>query len=331
MGQFRRRRFLVGGSALLAAPLAPSAQPRTRVFRIGILAGVPASPEAAGLWEAFVQSLRELGYVEGLNIIIERHYYEGGVDRLSTTARDLVRLQPDVIVTGAAPAPEVAKRTTSTIPIVMATHVDPVGSGLVVSLARPRGNVTGTSLLVGELRGKQLQLLKEALPALSRVAILVDPASPTYKRELKEVEVAARSLQVSIFVLEAHAPDDLANAFAVDRKERVGAMLIFGGTALFYNQRARLAALGLERRLPMMAGLGEFAAAGCLMSYGPNLADGYRRTAYFVDRILKGAKPGDLPVEQPTKFTLVINARTANALAVTIPPSVLLRADRVIE
>jgi putative tryptophan/tyrosine transport system substrate-binding protein len=316
--------------SLFGAPPILWAQPPTKIFRIGILAGLPASPEAARLWEGFVQGLRELGYVEGQSIVIERRYYEGA-ERLPALAGDLVRLRVDVIVTGGSPAPEMAKRATSTIPIVMATHVDPIGSGLVAGLARPGGNVTGTSLLLAELRGKQLQLLKETLPNLGSVAVLVDPTNPIHKRELTEVEAAARSLQVRIYAVEMRAPGDLAHAFSAVAKDRFGALLIIGGTPLFYNERARFAALGLEQRLPTMSGLSEFAAAGCLMSYGPNLADGFHRAAWYVDRILKGAKPADLSIEQPTKFSLVINLRTAKALGLTIPPAVLARADAVIE
>ena len=326
-----RRTLLLGSLGLVAAPLVLLAEPPRKLFRIGILAGLPTSPEAVDLWEGFIRGLRELGYVEGQNIVFERRYYEDNPERLFTLAFDLVRLQVDVIVTGASPAPEVAKRATSTIPIVMATHIDPVGSGLVVSLARPSGNVTGTSLLLGELRGKQFQLLKEALPNLNRVAVLADPASPTHGRELREVEAAAQSLQVPIHVVEIRAPRDLAAASSVIARERIGALLIIGGSPLLYSQRAQIAALGLERRLPTMSGLAEFAAAGCLMSYGPNLADGFRRAAWYVDRILKGAKPDDLPIEQPTKFFLVINLRTAKTLGLTIPSSVLARADALIE
>jgi putative ABC transport system substrate-binding protein len=326
-----RRTLLLGSLGLFAAPLVPLAEAPRKFFRIGILAGLPTSPEAVGLWDGFIRGLRELGYVEGQNIVVERRYYEDNAEQLPTFAYDLVQLHVDVIVTGASPAPEVAKRATSTIPIVMATHIDPVGSGLVVSLARPGSNVTGTSLLLGELRGKQLQLLKETLPNLSRVAVLADPASPTHGRELRAVEAAARLLKMPIHVVEVRAPSDLAGAFSVVTRERIGALLIIGGSRVFYSHRAQIAALGLERRLPTMSGLGEFAAAGCLMSYGPNLADGFGRAAWYVDRILKGAKPGDLPIEQPTKFSLVVNLRTAKALGLTIPSSILARADALIE
>ncbi|HVE48871.1 MAG TPA: ABC transporter substrate-binding protein [Casimicrobiaceae bacterium] len=283
------------------------------------------------LWEGFAEGLRELGYIEGKNIVIERRYYEGGVDALDALAVELVRLGVDVIVAGASPAPEVAKRVTSTVPIVMATHVDPLTSGLVASLAKPGGNVTGTSLAATELRGKQLQLLKETLPKLSRVAILLDPTSSTYRDDLREVEGAARSLQMPIAIVEARAPNEFADAFSAAVKARVGALLIIGGTALIYSNRRRIAELAIERRLPTMTGLRDFAEVGCLMAYGPNLLDGFRRAAWYVDRILKGAKPGDLPVEQATTFALTINLKTAKALGLSIPLSVTARADATIE
>ena len=322
-----RRALLVSVLATSVVPLTPRAQSPARVFRVGILSGLPNSPAAVRLWEGFLQGLGELGYVEGKNIFVERRYYENS-DRLAAFALDLVRLQPDVIVAGASPAPEVARRATSTIPIVMATHIDPVGSGLAVSLSKPGGNVTGTSLLSAELRGKQLELFKQTVPSLKLVAVLVDPSSATHGRELEEIEAAARVLQLRVQVVRARASSDLSAAF---QPGRVDGVLIVGGTLLLYSERAHIAARALERGMPTMAGLGEFAAAGCLMSYGPDLAHGYRRAAWYVDQILKGAKAGDLPIEQPTKFALVINVRTAKALRLTIPAPVLARADALTE
>jgi len=278
-----------------------------------------------------MHSLRELGYVDGENMLIERRYYEGSADALQPLAAELVRLRVDVIVTGASPAPEVAKRISSTIPIVMATHTDPLRSGLIVSLARPGGNVTGTSLAVVGLRGKQLQLLKEALPRLGRVAILLDPTSSTYQDDVTEAEGAARLLQLPISIVEARAPNQLVDALSAAVKERAGALHIIGGTSLFYANRARLADLAIERRLPTMTGLRDFTEVGCLMAYGPDLIHGYRRAAWYVDRILKGAKPAELPVEQATTFALTINLKTAKALGLTIPSSVLVRANATIE
>ena len=325
-----RRTLLAGSCGLLVTSGIALAQSSVKVARIGVLAGLPTTPEAKRLWESFAQGLHELGYVEGRNIVIERRYYEGSFDAIPALAAELVRLRVDVIVTGASPAPEVAKRVSSTVPIVMAFHTDPVGSGLVTSLAKPGGNVTGTSLVSVELRGKQLQLLKETLPKLSRVAILLDPTSSTYRNDLREVEAAVRSLQLSISMVEARAPSEIADALSGAVKERAGALLIIGGTSLFYLHRTRLAELAIERRLPTMTGLRDFVEVGCLMAYGPNLTDGFRRAAWYVDRILKGAKPGDLPVEQATTFALTVNLRTAKQLGLTVPSSVLARANATI-
>jgi putative tryptophan/tyrosine transport system substrate-binding protein len=325
-----RRTLLMGSCGLFVTTNIAIAQPPAKVAQIGILAGKPTTPEAVRLWEAFAQGLRELGYIEGKTVVIERRYYEGSIDALEALAVELVRTGVAVIVTGASPAPEVAKRVSSTIPIVMAFHTDPLRSGLVASLAKPGGNVTGTSLVATELRGKQLQLLKETLPKLGRVAILLDPTSSTYRVDLREVEDAARSLQMPVSIVEARAPNEIASAL-VAVKERVGALLIIGGTSLFYLHRARIAELAIERRLPTMAGLRDFVEVGCLMAYGPNLVDGYRRAAWYVDRILKGAKPGDLPVEQATTFALTINLKTAKTLGLSVPSSVIARANATIE
>jgi putative ABC transport system substrate-binding protein len=236
----------------------------------------------------------------------------------------------DVIVAGAPPAPEAAQRATSTIPIVMLIHADPVGSGLVASLARPGRNVTGTSTLTPELVGKRLQLLKEAVPGISRVAMLSDPTVPSVALELRAAEVAARSLKVQLQVLEARTPGDFASAFSAMTKGRAGGLIALGGS-MFFAHRTRIVELAAQNRLPAMYVGKEFAEAGGLMAYGTNFRESFRRGATYVDKILKGAKPGDLPIEQPTKFELVVNLKTAKALGLTIPPSVLLRADRVIE
>jgi putative tryptophan/tyrosine transport system substrate-binding protein len=327
------RRAFVGAltGGLLAAPLAASAQQAGKVWRIGLLGGYsPTSPEGSRAWEAFFQGLRELGYVEGQNILIEGRFYGDRTERLPALAAELVRLKVDVIVAQGPPAPEAAQRATSTIPIVMTVHQDPVGSGLVASLARPGRNVTGLSVLSTELVGKRLQLLKEAVPGLSRVAVLSDPTHPTAALQLREAEVAARSLKVQLQVLEARAPSDFANAFSAMTKDRAGGLIALGGL-MFFVQRTRIVELAAQSRLPAIYGAKEFAEAGGLMAYGPNIRESYRRAATYVDKILKGAKPGDLPVEQPTKFELVINLKTAKALGLTIPQSLLLRADRVIE
>jgi putative ABC transport system substrate-binding protein len=325
-----RRAFLGAASlGLVSAPLVGEAQSPARVPRIGVLGGT--SPEVSPVLRGFFERLRELGYVEGQNVIIEGRYYGDQLDRLPALAAELVRLPVDVIVAGAAPAPEAAKRATSVIPIVMAgLHPDPVGSGLVASLARPGGNVTGLAVEVSELRGKQLQLLKEAVPRLGYVAVLADPANPLNARELRGVEGAARLLKVRVRVLEVRAPGDFAEAFSVAKRERAGALMILGGS-MVYTHRVRLVELATESRLPLMAGPREFAEAGGLLSYGADVRASFRRAADYVDRILKGAKPADLPVEQPTKFELVVNLKTAQALGLTLPPAVLARADQVIQ
>ena len=325
-----RRALLAGTLGLLAAPIAAVAQSPARVHRIGLLGGAaPTSPEASHLWGAFLQGLRDLGYVDGQNAVIEGRWYGDRTDLVPVLASELVRLPVDVIVAGTAPAPEAAKQATSTIPIVMLSHPDPVGSGLVASLARPGGNVTGLSSLSPELRGKQIQLLKEALPNLSRVAILSNPSIPSHTMDVKETEVAARALKMRLQVLEVRAPGELAGAFSAATKERAGALVVLSGT-IFFAHRTRIVELATQSRLPAMYSWRENAEAGGFMVYGPSLRDNWRRAAWYVDRILKGAKPGDLPVEQPTKLELVINLKAASALGVTFPPAVLARADEII-
>ena len=315
---------------LLAAPVAADAQQPAKVYRIGILATVPpTTPEFALIWEALTEGLRGLGYVEGQNTIIERRFSEGKFERFPDLAAELVRLKVDVIVAAGTPAPEAARRATTAIPIVMTNHGDPVGTGLVASLARPGGNVTGLSLLFPELVGKQLELLKEAVPKVSRVAVLWNPTNKTHPLSLREAEVAARSLGIQLQFLEVRAPDEFESAFVAITKERASALLVLPDPVLV-GHRTRIAELSAKSRLPAMAGLREHARAGSLMSYGPDLRDNFRRAATFVDKILKGAKPADLPVEQPTKFELVINLKTAKALGLTIPDSVFIRADEVI-
>jgi putative ABC transport system substrate-binding protein len=325
-----RRAFigtLTGG--LLAAPLTADAQPAAKAYRIGLLGGSPPnSPGGRRSWEGFFQGLQELGYVEGQNILVEGRWYGERTDRLPALAAELVRLKVDLIVAGAAPAPEAAQRATSTIPIVMANHNDPVGSGLVASLARPGRNVTGLSTLAPELVGKRLQLLKEVIPGISRVAVLSNPTIPSQALELREAKIAAGSLKVQLQLLEARAPSDFAGAFSAMTKERAGGVIILS-SSMFYAERARIAELAGKSRVPAIYGAKEFAEAGGLMTYGINIHESFRRAASYVDKILKGAKPADLPVEQPTKFELVINLKTAKALGLTIPQSLLQRADEV--
>jgi len=316
---------------LLAAPLAAGAQQPGKVFRIGILSNVPPThPEGARVWGAFIQGLGDLGYVEGQNITIEHRSSEGKYERLPDLAAELVRLKVDVIVAPAAQNPFAAQQATRTIPIVMTGHPDPVGMGLVASLARPGGNVTGLSALAPEIWGKQLELLKETVPRVSRVAVLGNPTNPGYPLLLREVKVAARSLGVQLQILEARGPDDFERAFAAMTRERAGALLV-QLDGMFLLHRTRIPDLAAKSRLPAMYELREFVDAGGLVGYGPSIRDRFRRAATYVDKILKGAKPGDLPVEQPTKFELIINLKTAKVLGLIIPPSVLVRADEVLQ
>jgi putative ABC transport system substrate-binding protein len=321
---------LAGG--LLAAPLAAEAQPPEKVPRVGYLnPGSPSDPLSQRRLEAFRQGLRDLGYVEGQNIAIESRWAEGQYDRYPALAADLVRSKVDVIVAQSGAATQAAQQATRTIPIVMSLVNDPVGSGLVASLARPGGNVTGLTIISPDLVGKQLQLLKEVVPEVSRVALLRHPDNPASAAQLREAEAAARALGVRLQTLEARGPQEIDSAFAAMTRERAGALLIIPD-AIFVNQRRQIAELAAKRRLPSIyGGTTGYAEAGGLMVYGPNPLDLKRRAATYVDKILKGAKPGDLPVEQPTKFELVINLKTAKALGLTIPQSLLLRADEVIE
>jgi ABC-type uncharacterized transport system substrate-binding protein len=285
--------------SLIIAPLAAEAQQAGKLYRIGLLGGSPPnSPGGRLAWEGFFQGLRELGYVDGQNIRVEGRWYGERTDRLPALVDELVRLKMDVIVAGATPAPEAAGRATSTIPIVMANHNDPVGSGLVASLARPGRNVTGMSTLSSELIGKRLQLFKEAIPGISRVAVLSNPTIPSQALELKEAKVAAGLLKVQFQLLEARAPGDFAGAFSAMTKERADGVIIIT-SSMFYAERTRVAKLAAESRVPAIYGAKEFAEAGGLMTYGIDLHESFRRAAGYVDKILKGAKPADLPSSSP--------------------------------
>ena len=316
---------------LLAAPLAAEAQQAAKVARIGYLTpNIAANPH---LSEAFGQGLRDLGYVEGRNVVIEYRSAEGKFERLPALAAELVALKVDVIVAPNTVAALAAKQATRTVPIVFAVDADPVTSGLVTSLARPGGNVTGLSVLAPELVGKYLELLTQAVPGVSRVAVLWQPGSlgeRTEKDMLKEAEVAARALGVRPQFVEARGPADFDRAFSDMTRARAGALTVLPSN-MFANERRRLVDLAAKNRLPAVYPFREFVDAGGLMSYGATLADLYRRAATYVDKILKGRKPADLPVEQPTKFEFVINLKTAKALGLTIPRSVLIRADQLIE
>ena len=324
------RKLLVFTLALgiFVAPLAADAQQQGKVTRLGLLVPGTASSFAHRI-EPFRQQLRELGYVEARNIFIEYRYAEGRAERFPDLAAELVRLKVDIIVTWGTPASRAAKQATSTIPIVMANVGDAVGAGLVASLARPGGNITGSSYLFPEIVAKRFELLKETLP-VTRVAVLVNPANPVHGLVLKEIEVAARVLALELQHVEVRDPNEFDRAFSAMTKKRADALVVLDD-GMFVHHRARIANLALKSRLPTMYGLREEVEAGGLMAYGVNLPDLARRAAVFVDKILKGAKPVDLPVEQPTRFELVVNLKTAKALGLTIPPSVLIRADEVIQ
>jgi putative ABC transport system substrate-binding protein len=303
------------------------------VYRIGYLSiGSGTGAVYTRPLEGFRQRLRELGWVEGRNIAIEFRYAEGRADRLPGLADELVRLKVDIITAVPTPAALAARNATNTIPIVGMSLTEPVAVGLVASLARPGGNVTGVSYTFGtEIFGKQLELLRDVAPKVRRVAVLASPTGiPAYPQMLDAVRAAARSLGLELQLLEVREPSDFDSAFAAMAKERVGALLVMGHS-LFFIHRARLADLAARNRLPSMSTQEQWVDAGGLMSYGPNFVDLYRRGATYVDRILKGAKPGDLPIEQPTNLSLVLNLKTARRLGLTIPPAMLQRADQVIE
>jgi putative ABC transport system substrate-binding protein len=317
-------------SALLfALCFSAEAQHPAKAPRIGCLTAVSAS-SFAGRTEAFRQGLRELGYVEGKNIVIEYRYGDGKTDRLNQLADELVHIKVDVIVTGGAPATISAKDTTRTIPIVMASDADPVGSGIVTSLARPGGNITGFSTLATEIGGKRLELLKEIVPRLSHVAVFGTSTYPGNAQALKEMEVAAGAFGVKVQYRDVLDPKEIDAAFREASKARVGAVLVLASSVLL-SQRTRITDLVIRNRVPAIYPNGEYVEDGGLMSYGPNIVDLFRRAATYVDKILKGAKPADLPVEQPTKFEFVINLKTAKQIGLTIPPEVLARSDKVIK
>jgi putative ABC transport system substrate-binding protein len=325
-----RRIFLgVIAGGLLAAPFGAGAQPLDKVRRIGYLDGASPSTNPA-LTDAFRDQMRQLGYVEGKNLVIEYRWVDGKYDRLSDLAADLVRLRVEVIVTVGDPVVQAAKKATTTIPIVMASVGDPVGRGFVASLARPGGNITGVSNFAVALSGKWLEILREVVPHLSQVAILRNSANPTHPLFWMEADKAAKGLGLKLQSLEVRSPEDIDTAFESMLKERIGAFVTLPDP-LLTGQRVRIADLAAKTHLPGIAAFRENTEAGTLMAYGPSLAANRRRAAVFVDKILKGAKPGDLPIEQPTKFELVINLKTAKALGLTIPPSLVQRADEVIE
>jgi len=316
-------------------PLAAEAQQPTQVHRIGWLhpgLSRPAPhPSAESLQlEAFRQGLRDLSWVEGENLVIAHRWAEGKDQRFPALAAELVRLQVEVIVAGGPPAIRAAQQATRTIPIVMAATSDPVGQGFVASLARPGGNITGLSIMMTELPGKRLELLKETVPQSTRVAVLANPAFEVYPRYLQNLTVAARALGLHLQVVEVRRAEELAPAFAAMPRERADALMVLADPLLMDTLLGQVADLAATHRLPAIYNWKMYVEAGGLMSYGPSLPDMYRRAATYVDKILKGAKPADLPVEQPIKFELVINLKAAKALGLTIPPTLLFQADEVI-
>ena len=316
-------------TAILASIHLAQAQQPGKVPRIGYLdAAFPSTAPART--EAFRQGLRELGYVEGKNIVIEWRYAEGKLDRMSDLAAELVRLKVDVIVTGGAASTRPAKEATVTITIVMAQDPDPVGNGFVASLARPGGNITGLSTLSPEISGKRLELLKEIVPRLARVAVLGSSTTPGNAQALREVELAAGALGVKLQYLDVLSPKDFETAFRAASEGRADALLVLV-SPIFISQRTQIAELAVKNRLPAIYPRQEYVEAGGLMTYCASTTDLTRRAATYVDKILKGAKPADLPVEQPVKFEFVINLKAAKQIGITIPPNVLARADRVIK
>ncbi len=312
---------------LLAVAVIAQAQQAKKIPRIGFLSASRPQPQH----EAFRQGLRELGYVEGQNTVIEWGFAEGNLDRVSHHAVELVRLTVDVIVTGGPSATRAAKEATSTIPIVMAFDNDPVGNGFVTSLARPGGNITGLATLAPEISGKQLELLKEIVPKLSRVAILGTSTQPGNAQALRETELAAGSLGVKLQYLDVLGPKDIETAFRAAGKGRAAAVLMLVPPRVASSKRKEIAELAVKNRLAAIYPFPEFVEDGGLMSYGVSFTDLFRRAATYVDKILKGAKPAELPIEQPIKFEFVINLKAAKQIGLTIPPNVLVRADKVIK
>ena len=313
---------------LLALPLAAEGQPAGKVHRIAFLGATSASGYASQV-EAFRGGLRDLGYVEGKNVVIDFRWAEGNYARLPELAAELVRLRPDVLVTHAPAGTRAAKRATATIPIVMGVVGDAVAMGLVESLARPGGNVTGSSFFVPELSAKRLEVLKEALPRLSHVGVLLNPDNPGNEATRRAMEQAARSTKVKLQFVEARAPSEFEDAVSALVKGRAGALVVYDDALLLAHVQ-RIADLARRHRLPAI-GLLEYARAGGLLGFGVNFSDLWRRAAVFVDKVLKGARPADLPIEQATKFELVVNLKTARALGLTIPLSLITRANQVIE
>jgi putative ABC transport system substrate-binding protein len=324
-----RRAFIATATAILVAPLAADAQQAARVPRIGFLGNSTAALEA-NLVGPFREGLRDLGYVEGRNILIEYRWAEGKYERFPALIAEMIALKVDVIVTAGTPATLAVKKAAPSVPLVMVAVGDPIGVGLVASLARPGGNSTGLTSIAPELEGKRLELLREVVPRLSHIAVLWNPDNSFHVGSLKEVRAAAQVLGIKVQVLGVRVSEEFPAAFAAILRERPGALLVLADR-LFLHNRARIVDFEARHRLPGVYAYRELVEAGGLMSFGPSYAGMHRRAAYYVDKILKGSKPADLPVEQPTTFELMINLKTAKALGLTIPPSVLQRADHIIQ
>jgi putative ABC transport system substrate-binding protein len=327
-----RRKLLVAfGASALTVPLALFAQQQSKVWRVGFLS-TQRRPDSldSDIFGAFSNGMRELGYVEGKNLVIEWRFGDGQYERLPALAAELVKMKVDAIVTEGTPGTIAAQKATMTIPIVFGSAADPVGDGLVKSLARPGGNTTGLSILAGDIFSKLLEMLLSMIPKLSRVAILVNPDNSSHATLIKSVQTAAQRTRVKILPVKARSAQEIENSFAMMAGQKIEAVLV-SRDSLFHQQRRQVVELANKYRLPSIGGVREHVEAGGLMSYGPNLPNIYGRAATYVDKILKGAKPGDLPVEQPTTFELFINRKTAKALGLTIPQELLLRADKVIE
>lgn len=331
MKDARRRQFLIAACAFLAAPFAP-AQQAPGVYRIGYLGDVAPSPKARGARESLHKGLHDRGWIEGKNLVFEYRSAEGRSERYPEMAREFVRLNVDVIVAPSEDAALAAKAATQTIPIVMVYPLDPIRLGLIESYAHPGGNVTGLTYEAGSQTtiGKQLELLRNTVPGLSRVAVLGNPGSPQSERWLNEMHDPARALRLEIFPIGARTADEFGPAFARMSEERAGALAILADP-MFFLHRSQLAELAVRHRLPTMSALYAFPEAGGLMTYAVSIPDLFARAAVYVDKILRGANPAELPVEQPMKFELVLNLKTAKALGIKIPQSIMLRADRVIE
>lgn len=327
----RRKLIIALGAGALASPLSSFAQPATKIWRVGFLS--PRHVDFVNsdyIYGPFTRGMRELGYVEGKNLAIEWRSAEGNNERLPGLATELVNLKVDVIVAASSPGARAAQKATATIPIVIVGVGDPVKYGFVKSLARPEGNITGVSSMGRDIRAKQIEMLLSVVPKLSGVALLLNPSNPGNIGGFEIVEAAARTHGIKILRADAQTPQEIDNAFSWMRQQNARALLLMPDS-FFQQQNNQIVQLAAKHRLPTMGTSGEYAEAGGLMSYGANLADHYLRAATYVGKILKGAKPGDLPVEQPTKLELFINGKTAKALGLRIPQSLLIRADRVIE